>query len=48
MACSQVEGELLGARPEGAMEELKNSILEEVEGVLTTCSMSVAQSPDSC
>jgi hypothetical protein len=32
-----VEEELLAARPEGAMGALKNSIPEEVEGVLTTC-----------
>ena len=46
-ACSQVGEELLGVRREAAMEELKNSIPEEVEGVWTTCSMYVAQSPNS-
>jgi hypothetical protein len=40
---SQVEEELLEARPVEAKGELKNSIPEEVEGVLTTCSMSVSQ-----
>jgi hypothetical protein len=42
-----VEEELLAARLEGAMGALKNSILEEAEGVLTTCWMYAAQSPNS-
>jgi hypothetical protein len=39
--------ELLEVRLEVGTEELKNSIPEEGEGVLTTCSMPVAQSPNS-
>jgi hypothetical protein len=41
-----VEEELLAARRAAAMEELKNSIPEEGEGVLTTCSTSVSQGPE--
>jgi hypothetical protein len=40
--------EHLGVRREAAKEVLKNSILEEVEEVLTTFSMPVTQSPNSC